>query len=511
MKLSDEKWKEIRETLKGYMRAKEEWDRHIEENNRWYRAQYMGKPSACGEGEMVAPSTGFLFNALVNKHADAMDAYPSVRFYERHPDGCEEAKMLSMVVPSELERMNFRETYSRGWWYKLKHGAVCYGVFYESAGKQVQIKRLDVRNLYWAPGVENIQDSPYLFALSHVPKKDILARYPDLEEADIESDFHCYEGSGNLTQDGYTVVVDAYEKVRIPSGKTVLHLTKFCGETVLDSTLFYPELTERGLYDHGKYPVVMDVLYPIDGSPIGFGLVDVAKNPQCYIDKLDEIISKNALAAGKIRFMIKDNGGVNEEELLDMKQDLIHVAGALGEENIRAFQTEALAPYIIAHRQNKITELKEITGNREVTVGGVQGNITGYSAIHALQTAGQKSMRDMLFESYGAFREIIGMCTELFRQFYTTTRVFRTSSEKTPFVRWSGADFKSDLSDFEIRIATPHSTDDNESVQNELAITLFEKGFFDKAHREEALAALRMMEFEGKTQVEAYIENSAEA
>ncbi len=504
--LKDEKFREMKETLKVYMRAKSEYDEHIVRNNDWYRKQYMENIRMSSDGEIISPTTGFLFNALASKHADAMDAYPTVTLLERTPEGRAIAKKLSSVLPFELERTDFRKTYSRGWWYKLKHGAAAYGVFYHPEEDAVKVSRLDILNICWAPGIEDIQDSPYLFTVTSVPKKDVEARYPEAKDGNLESDFQLYRQGGSILEDGFVAVVDCYEKIRNSKGKEVVHLTKFCGDELLDSTYLHEETYERGLYDHGKYPIVMDVLYPIDGSPVGFGLVDIAKNPQSYIDKLDDIISRNALAAGKMRYMVKDNGGVNEEELLDMNQDLIHVAGGLGEENIRAFQTRALDPYIIEHRQNKIGELKEITGNRDVTGGGVSGNVTGFNAITALQSAGQKMMRDMVYESYTAFGEIMRMYVELMRQFYGEEHLFCVEDEagERSFVRWLSKE-ENMLLAFDVRLTPARPDDSRQETVNNLAVALFEKGFFDPERKAEAEIALRMMEFPGKVQVEAML------
>ena len=56
-----------------------------------------------------------------------------------------------------------------------------------------------------------------------------------------------------------------------------------------------PRYRERGFYDHGLYPVVLDVMFPEKGTPVGFGYVAICKDPQIYIDKLSQTIMENAL------------------------------------------------------------------------------------------------------------------------------------------------------------------------------------------------------------------------
>ena len=79
---------------------------------------------------MPAPTTPYLFNAIANKHADAMDNYPAPNILERREEDRELAETFTRILPIQLDLCNFRNTYSRAWWYKLKNGAACYGVFF---------------------------------------------------------------------------------------------------------------------------------------------------------------------------------------------------------------------------------------------------------------------------------------------------------------------------------------------------------------------------------------------
>ena len=90
--------------------------------------------------------------------------------------------------------------------------------------------------------------------------------------------------------------------------------------------------------------------------------------------------------------------------------------------------------------QDKIDELKETTGNRDVSTGGVTGGVTAASAISAMQEAGSKLSRDHAKASYRAFRKICLMVIELIRQFYDAPRCFRiTGNGSTRFVSYDNA------------------------------------------------------------------------
>ena len=97
------------------------------------------------------PSSAWLFNAILNKHADAMDNYPEPVVLPRERSDEESAKVLSSVLPVILEYNDYEQTYSDNWWEKLKHGTAAYGVFWNSAKENglgdVDIREIDLLSL----------------------------------------------------------------------------------------------------------------------------------------------------------------------------------------------------------------------------------------------------------------------------------------------------------------------------------------------------------------------------
>ena len=84
----------------------------------------------------------------------------------------------------------------------------------------------------------------------------------------------------------------------------------------------------------------------------------------------------------------------------------------------------------LSYRNSRIEELKEISGNRDLTQGGTTGGVTAASAIAALQEAGSKLSRDMLKSAYRAFAKQCYLIIELMRQFYDEQRVFRITGQR---------------------------------------------------------------------------------
>lgn len=505
-KIKPEFFSKVQECYTLYKEHKRAFDRRIIENNKWFKSRY----SIGSDMEITEPTTPYLFNVIANKHADAIDNYPEPSVLEREEQDRPVAEMFTKILPRQLDLCGFKQTYSRAWWYKLKNGAACYGVFFNpqlNGGRgDIDIRKIDLLNMFWEPGVTDIQDSKFIFVTALCDNDALKAKYPqyaDSFSADSTMDAQIYDdmngASANDVLKDKSLVIDCYYKKQRGDICTV-ELIKFYDDIILDAS---EDRGESGLYDHGQYPFVIDVLYPDEDSPVGFGLVDIIKNPQMYIDKLDAIISKNAMISGKTRFMIKDNGGLNEYELSDLSKDIIHVAGSVNDENIRELQTKPLHSFIIQHRQNKIEELKEVSGNMDFQQGNVTGGVTAYSAIVALQQAGEKLSRDMIAESYEAYRRIICLCIELIRQFYDEPRTYRIGGNdgKSEYISFSNRNLHSGErlpAQFDIAVNAEKNNPYSRITQNQTLTDLWKMGLFRKETINESLLILENLHLDGK-------------
>ena len=380
------------------------------------------------------PTSAWLFNTIQNKHADAMDNYPEPVVLPREESDEQSAKMLSQILPVVQEYNHFEQVYSDNWWEKLKHGTAAYGVFWDSQKDNglgdIEIRNIDLLNLFWEPGITDIQKSRNLFIVDLVDNDLLEKEYPELEGKQkgkvIDVKEYIYDDSVDTSEK--SVVVDWYYKVKTPSGRTALHYVKFVGSTLLYASQNDPEYRDRGFYDHGMYPVVLDVMYPEKGTPIGFGYVAICKDPQLYIDKLSANILENAMMATKKRFFVSDSTAINEEEFLDWNRPMVHVNGELGDQRVKEIVTQPLSDIYVTVAQMKIEEMKDTAANRDVNSGGTT-NVTAAAAIAALQEAGNKASRDMIAASYRAYTQINTLCVELIRQFYDVSRSFRITGE----------------------------------------------------------------------------------
>ena len=508
---------EATQILQRYKAGKAALDKRLVENELWFRMGHWknySNPMMPGKSQ---PSSGWLFNSIANKHADAMDNYPEPNVLPRAADDEDTARALSSVLPVVLEQADYEQVYSDCWWRKLKQGTGVTGIFWDPQMRgglgDIAVRSMNLLMLYWEPGVEDIQSSPNFFSLSLEDTAQLTAQYPQLAGCtagvlDVPRYIH-EEGQDTSTK---SVVVDWYYKRPDENGRMVLHYCKFCNGVVLYASQNDPALARRGLYDHGQYPFVFDALFVEEDSPAGFGYIDVMKDCQTAIDKMNHAMDENVLLAAKQRYVLSDTAGVNEEELADFSRDIVHVAGRLNDDSFRPLQTAGLQGNSLSYRQSRIEELKEISGNRDMTQGGTAGGVTAASAIAALQEAGSKLSRDMLKSAYRAFARQCYLIIELMRQFYDEQRVFRIvgADGGNQFVPFSaealravpggslgGVELGSREPIFDIVVSAAKKSTFSRLSQNETAKECYQLGFFNPQNADAALAALDMMDFEG--------------
>ena len=511
-------------TLNRYREGKANLERRVIENEQWYRMRHW-ECMRRGSGSQVEPTSGWLFNAIANKHAEAMDNYPRPNVLPREEGDKALAKALGSILPVILQQEDFEEVYDRVMDDKLKAGTGIYGVFWDpeklNGLGDISINRVDVLNLYWENGITDIQQSRNVFYLRLWDNDLLLQRYPQLEgklQSGAEgTNRYVYEDRVDTTEK--TAVIDWYYKKQ-QNGRTVLHYCKFAGDTVLFATENEEAYRERGWYDHGLYPFVMDPLFRTAGSPCGFGYIDVAKSAQEYVDRGNQAILQNMLSNARPRHFIRADGAVNEAEYADLSRDFVHVDGNLGDDSIKPIAGKSLSDIYVTVIDQKINELKEVTGNRDVSNGGTVSGVVAASAIAAMQEAGTKLSRDSNMASYRAFRKLCLMLVELIRQFYELPRCFRILGEQgsQEFVSFSsagmqprpqgtelGVDMGSRIPLFDVEIGAEKQSPYSRLSQNEMAMQFYTAGLFDPARWEQAIGALEMMDFDGKSAVMQYV------
>jgi len=541
--IGPEQLSEFRRILQRYRAGKAAIEQRIISSENWWRlrnAEEM-RGTDVGKSGFVSRS-GWLHNVIVNKHADAMESFPEPLILPREPGDQSEADMLSAVIPCVLEQNRFEEVYSEAMWRKMKSGTAVYKVVWDGSKLNglgdISVECVNVLNLYWEPGVTDIQKSRYLFRTELWDADLLCERYPEALGDGVRDDtflspaFPC-EGSADTA--GKVTVVEVYYHKSV-DGVNTLQYVKFVGDTVLFATENDVALSDgegrpripmalTGLSAHGTYPYVSDTLYPVEGSPCGYGYVDICRNPQTEIDLLKTCFIRNARIGSMPRYFSRGDGTVNEEEFLDLDNPIVHTTGSMDESALRPIAHNKLDGSYITLLQWDVNELRETSGNTEAS-SGITTGVTAAAAIAALQEASGKISRDSTISSHRAYAEIVGLCIELIREFYHLPRKFRilgkqgalryvSYSNDGILPRHQGVDFGQDmgmrLPVFDIRVCARKRDAYSRAAQNELAMNLFRMGFFASEHREQALLCLGMMDFDGKDEIVRMLKNAAKS
>ena len=541
--IGPEQLRKFVQILEKYKSGKSQTENRIVASENWWKlrnTQEEQKETNVGKDGGFTSRSGWLHNVIVSKHADAMEAYPEPNILPREVGDRGEAQKLSAIVPCILEQNQFEETYSDAMWQKLKTGTGVYKVVWDS-GKlnglgDISVEQVNLLNIYWEPGITDIQRSRYFFHTELYDKDLLEEQYPQLKDklkgqAFMSTKF-LYDDTVS-TENKHTVIEVYYHKY--VNGKKTLQYCKFVGDQLLYATENEtqrptkqtmepitgmmieteagPSMAERGLYDHGMYPYVFDALYPIEGSPCGYGFVDICRNPQTEIDLMKTSFVKNTMVGAMPRYFRRQDGGVNVEQFLDLSKPIVDVNGNLGEDAIRRIEHDKLDGNYIAMLDRTIQELRETSGNTETSTGNISSGVTAASAIAALQEASGKGSRDSTQTAYRAYGQIVNLCIELIRQFYDMPRQFRILGQygAEQYISYTnegiqrqhqGNDFGEDmgyrLPVFDIKVSAQKKNVYTKVTQNELALQFFQLGFFNPQLTDQTLMCLEMMEFDGK-------------
>ena len=552
-KFGEEQTQKALDDLKDYVDGKKSIDWKATANQQWWRLRHWSVIAGETNEAMKAGidvGSAWAVNSLLNKHADIMDSFPKPNVLPREADDENEAKLLTDILPAILEQNDYEQIYRQAGWDFCIDGAFIKGAFWDSSKNDglgdISITNVDVHNLFWKPGINDIQESDKIF---HMTIEDIdVARkkWPKIADKIGPQDTGMitkYIHDDNIDTSNCVEVVDMYYKRTVMTPvymdgidengqltqikvheipKTVVHLAIIVGNELAfcsENEKGY----ENGFYEHGKFPFVVARLFPVKDSPWGFGYLDIMKHPQKDIDKLDQAIIKNAMMRAKPRYWARKNANIDMSDFADWNQEIVEVgAGELGDA-VRKIDVDDVPNGAMAHLANKVDELKETSGNRDFSQGSTQSGVTAASAIAALQEAGSKLSRDINKELYRAERELYYMVIELIRQFYSEPRSFRTQTDMGDlrFIQYSNAgivEHDTLLPDgsvrhvrpvFDITVTAEKQSPFSRAAQNETAKELYGMGLFEPERAIPALVCLDMIDFEGKDKIKQQIQENA--
>ena len=532
MPIGEKQVQELTRILQKYKSGKAKTEQRIIASENWWKLRNSAEEQSAFDlmnGKFTSKS-GWLHNVITSKHADAIEAYPEPNILAREAGDKGEAIMLSAIIPCVMEQNNFEATYNDVMWAKMKSGTGIYKVVWDQSKLNglgdISIEKVNPLNVYTEPGVTDIQKSRYLFHTELWDKDLLQEKYPKELAGGIKS--NAFVSSKFLyddhvdTENKVTVIECYYHKY--VEGKKTLQYVKYVGDTVLYATENMtepmvdamgqpkPPLAVSGLYDHGLFPYSFDALFPIEGSPYGYGYVDLGQAAQTEIDMIKTSAVLNARVGAIPRYFSSTDSGLNENEFLDLSKPIVHIPN-VREDVLRPIDHKGIDGSYMNLLQWDVNELRETTGNTETSTGSVSSGVTAASAIAALQEASGKGSRDSTKGSYRAYTKVVELCIELIRQFYDMPRKFRILGQYgiEQYVSYSnegiqpqaqgeafGMDMGMRLPVFDIKVSAQKQNVYTTVTQNELGLRLFNMGFCNPQMTDQALMCLDMMDFEGK-------------
>ena len=533
--IGSEQLKEFTQILQKYKSGKAQTEQRIVASENWWKLRNTSeeqKTTNIGKDGGFKSVSGWLHNVIVSKHADAMEAYPEPNILPREQGDKGEARMLSAIVPCVLEQNKFDSSYDDAMWQKMKTGTGVYKVVWDknklNGLGDISIECANLLNLYWEPGKTDIQKSRYFFHTELCDKDILEQRYPEQLKGGLKGNTFIstkFLYDDHVDTENKVTVIEVYYHKYI-EGKNTLQYIKYVNDTVLyatenDTQPIMDELTGEvkppmaitGLYDHGKYPYVFDPLFPIEGSPCGYGYVDICRNPQTEIDLIKTSFVKNAQVGAIPRYFKRKGAGINVEQFLDLSNAVIEIEGGIDENALRRIEHTSIDGSYINILDRTVQELRETSGNTETSTGNISSGVTAASAIAALQEASGKGSRDSTQGAYRAFSEIVEITIELIRQFYNMPRQFRILGQygAEEYISYTnqglqlqqqGNDFGMNIGPrlpvFDIKVSAQKKNVYTKISQNELAVQLYQLGAFNPQMVDQVLIMLDMMEFDGK-------------
>ena len=520
---------EAMQTFRKYQNSKKPYDERFKQAFREYNLLYTeatapqiktddnGRPRKV----LVPHRKGAqALNVIMNKHADAMDNYPEIICLPRAQDDEQAAKTLNSVIPCIHKRNGFIRTYSDEQLDKFVGGCGCYAVLWDKTAENglgdIAISRVDILNLFWEPHIENIQDSANVFFARYYDEEGIRKVYPELESVSTASlglvEHETYDNS-NKSNDK-VILIDWYYK---KNGE--LHLCKFVGDHILYSS----ENEGKPIYDHGKYPFVLEPMFRLRDTPVGFGFMDVVRAPQNQLDELKHDMLVNIKVNSQPRVYANTGVGVNNDDMTDLDKTVIEVNGQL-QGNIAPVESKELASGAWSLYDRLSNEIKETSATNDASNGASAAGVTSGSAIAALQEAGGKVSRDSNKMAQEAMTELAQLEIELMRQFYNLPRIFRITGEnnQTTYEEFDNTDLRKQpltytdtdgqtvnytdedgnilerLPIFDIDVKAQKASPFATAAQNEMMMNLFQMGAFNPQAADATLVMLDGMTFEGK-------------
>lgn len=285
----------------------------------------------------------------------------------------------------------------------------------------VAVIRWPIEAFLWDPAADNIQDARAVFKVSWHPMSWYEQHYPE-QYASMGSDEFVYDDlavpesqteNRPADEDKALLIEYWYRLYDAENRRYTINVAYLAGSILLEH--------HKDVYKHGMYPFVLDVYTPIEGLPVGDGLIQECVPMMRYVNRYASYIDMNLRMASKGRLLVDRNAGLDKDSLLDWETDVVE-----GDRiDASALQWMQNQPFTGAATQQMLqlqTDIKQDSGQNQFTRGETAGGVTAASAISALQEAGGKITRLRTNVLNQGFKAIVEQVMWLISQYYDKNR-----------------------------------------------------------------------------------------
>ena len=286
----------------------------------------------------------------------------------------------------------------------------------------VALIRWPIEAFLWDPAAESLQESRAVFKVSWHPMSWYRQHYPD-HYREMGSEDGVYGGLGladaqsgpRAADEGRAMLLEYwYRLYDAEKRRHTINVAYLAGGALLSD--------HRDVYRHGMYPFVMDVYTPIEGLPVGDGMIQELAPMMRYVNRYASYIDMNLRMASKGRLLVDRAAGLDKEALMDWESDVVE-GDRIDASALQWLQTQPFGGMATQQMLQLQNDIKQDSGQNQFTRGETVGGVTAASAISALQEAGGKMTRLRTGVLNQGFKAMVEQVMWLISQYYLPQRV----------------------------------------------------------------------------------------
>lgn len=360
-----------------------------------------------------------------NSVADQMDNMPEARLLPEREELREVSEDMNDVMRFIFEQNNYESMHRRRVEDMFCTGTAITQIAWDEEmhnGKgNVALIRWPIEAFLWDPAAEDIQEARALIKVAWHPLSWYAARYPE-QAKHIAAEDSAYSDVGlpdswhaRLANDEPRAMLMEYWYRLYDAAKKrwTVNVAIMAGRALLEH--------QEDVYAHGMYPFVLDVFDPVEGLPVGDGMVMELAPMMRYVNRYAHYIDENLRMSSKGRLLAREGAEIDMEALADWTRDII-MGQRVSEEDVRWLQSKPLPQMAPQQMMQFQADIKQDSGQNQFTRGETAGGVTAASAISALQEAGGKITRLRTNVLQQGFKKIAEQVLWLVAQFYDGDR-----------------------------------------------------------------------------------------